>query len=182
VAASFACGSPPPAPTPPTPSSIAAAPPPSPSPAAPEEPPPTPEPDLDPSACPSPKPPPLARIDVGVLIVGVNRLILDATPIVGPDPDYCEAIGYTDRRRYCPPRPEAHPDRAACDSLLMGRAEDTNRYGPRWFVNDRGCVNYAVRPPFCVNHPENQFLVQAFGAGQYEACSRSGVCGGIRVK
>jgi len=126
--------------------------------------------------------PPDERIDVGVLIVGANRLILDSTPIVGPDPDYCRAIGFTDGRRYCPPRPEGHPDRAACDSLLVGRAEDTNRYGPRWFVNDRGCVNYAVRPPFCVNHPENQFLVQAFGAGLYEACSRSGVCGGVRVR
>jgi hypothetical protein len=185
VVASFGCGSNPPTPAPPTtvPPVAAPSPTPSPSPAAePEEPRPTPEPDLDPSACPSPKPPPLARIDVAVLIVGVNRLILDSTPMVGPDPDFCEAIGYTDRRRYCPPRPEGHPDRAACDSLLVGRALDTNRYGPRWFVNNHGCVNYAVRPPFCVNHPENQFLVQAFGAGFYEACSQSGVCGGVRVR
>ena len=68
-------------------------------------------PDIDPTACPSPKPPPLARVDVGLLIVGASRLILDSTPIVGPDPDYCEAIGFTDRRRFCPPRPEGHPDR-----------------------------------------------------------------------
>jgi hypothetical protein len=121
-------------------------------------------------------------VDVGLLIVGASRLILDSTPIVGPDPDYCEAIGFTDRRRFCPPRPEGHPERTVCDALLMGKAADTGRYGPRWFVNERGCVNYAVRPPFCENHPENQFLVFAYGSGLYEACSESGVCGGYRVQ
>ena len=141
-----------------------------------------PEPDVNASDCSDPSPPPLARVDVKILIVGASRLILDATPIVGPDPDYCEKIGYTDRRRFCPPRPEGNPERGACDDLLVGRALDTNRYGPTWTVNGENCVNYAKRMPFCNNHPDNQFLVEAFGAGMYEACSRSNVCGGVQVQ
>jgi hypothetical protein len=177
------CDSPAPMRPQPLPVALAPTPEPSPSPSPEEpEPRPTPEPDIDPSACPSPKPPPLARVDVGILIVGASRLILDSTPIVGPDPDYCEAIGFTDRRRFCPPRPEGHPDREACDAILIGRALDTNRYGPTWTANQKNCVEGAIRPPFCGNHPENQFLVFAYGAGFYEACSRSGVCGAVRVQ
>jgi hypothetical protein len=181
VAANVTCGgaSSPHTSTAVVPTTLAAAP--TPSPTATPEPGPTREPDIDPSACTNPTPPPLARIDVKILIWGASRLILDATPIVGPDPDYCERIGYTDRRRFCPPRPEGNPERGACDDLLVGRALDTDRYGPTWTVNGKNCVNYAVRPPFCNNHPDNQFLVEAFGPGMYEACSRSNVCGGIQI-
>lgn len=185
VLGSLGCGgaSTPNAPPSVVPTTVAAAP--TPTPTATPEPEvvgPTPQPDIDASACGSPKPPPLARIDVGILIVGASRLILDSTPLVGPDPDYCERIGFTDRRRFCPPRPEGHPERAACDALMLGRAWDTNRYGPTWTANDKPCVEGAIRPPFCGNHPDNQFLVFAYGAGRYEACSRSNVCGGLAVQ
>ncbi len=187
LAVCFGCSSPTPTkPRASTPASAEPAPTPSPSPGSPPAPVPepssTPEPDIDPSACPSPKPPPLARVDVKILIVGASRLILDSTPIVGPDPDYCRAIGYSDGRRYCPPRPEGDPERADCEALLVGHATDTNRYGPTWTANERACVEGATRPPFCGNHPENQFLVFAYGAGMFEACSRSGVCGGVRIQ
>ena len=181
VAAAAGCDSPAPTrPLPPTPVALAPTPQPTPSPEE-SDPPSARQPDIDPKACASPSPPPLARMDVGILIVGQSRLILDSTPIVGPDPDFCEAIGYTDRRRFCPPRPEGHPERTFCDALLVGRAADTGRYGPTWTANLKPCVVGAIRPPFCGNHPENQFLVFAYGRGLYEACSQSGVCGAVRV-
>jgi len=84
------------------------------------------------------------------------------------------AIGFTDGRRFCPPRPEGHPERAACDAALVGAAADTGRIGPTWTVNGQPCV-FANG---CENHPTNQFLVFAYAAGTYQACA-SGICGAL---
>jgi hypothetical protein len=40
----------------------------------------------------------------------------------------------------------------------------------------------ATAVPRCVNHPENQFLLFAFGPGLYTACSASGACGEVQVQ
>ncbi len=163
-----------PGPTPkPTPAPTPAAPAPAPTPS----PTPTSDPSLDPSSCKNPIPPRISRIDVKIHIHGANRLILDSTPVVGPDGDYCKAIGYTDGRRYCPTRPEGHPQHTACDALMVGISPDTGRVGPTWDVNGKPCES-----PLCENHPDNQFLVMAFGAGTFEACIlKTGVCGAITV-
>ncbi|HXB57090.1 MAG TPA: hypothetical protein VN461_20165 [Vicinamibacteria bacterium] len=119
----------------------------------------------------------MVRIDVTVHIVGANRLILDSTPLVGPDAAYCQQIGFTDGRRYCPTRPEGHPQHAACDALAVGISPDTGRVGPTWDYNGQPCVGGP-----CENHPDNQFLVMAFKPGTFEACIlRTGVCGAITV-
>jgi len=123
--------------------------------------------------CSDPAPGPATRVDVKVHIAGASRLVLDATVLVGPDDAYCRLIGFTDGRRFCPPRPEGHPERFACDAALAGRAADTGRAGPTWRVNGGACVFSSG----CENHPDNQFLAFAYGPGTYQACVASGVCG-----
>jgi hypothetical protein len=149
---------------------------PGPVPAAPR-PTPTPDPTVDPSSCTNPIPPEIARIDVVIHIHGPNHIILDSTPLVGPDADYCRAIGYTDGRRFCPTRPEGHPQHVACDALRVGTSPDTGRIGPTWDVNGRPCDG-----AICQNDPDNQFLLITSGPGTFEACIlRTGVCGAITI-
>jgi hypothetical protein len=136
----------------------------------------------DPSGdCPPPAPPPLGRMAVGLLIVGNGRLILDSTPLVGPDAAYCREIGFTDGRQFCPVRPEGNPDRFACEAQLIGRARDTGRIGPTWSANGAACLSGGGTEPYCNNHPENQYLVFAVGSGTFTACASNGVCGAYRV-
>jgi hypothetical protein len=125
-------------------------------------------------SCGDPQPGPLSKIDVKIHIYGSGRTVLDASPLVGPDEAYCRTIGFTDGRKYCPPRPEGNPERAACDAALVGPAADTGRIGPTWRVNGQPCV-FANG---CENHPNNQFLVFAYTAGTYQACAR-GICGAL---
>ncbi|HSB62303.1 MAG TPA: hypothetical protein VLI67_11330 [Vicinamibacteria bacterium] len=129
--------------------------------------------------CSNPTPPPLSRIDAKIHIRGANRITLDSTPLVGPDADYCRQIGFTDGRRFCPARPEGHPQRHACDGALIGRAKDTGRVGPTWSVGGQACV----LANGCENHPDNQFLAFAYARSGvvYEACAENGVCGGVAV-
>ena len=107
-------------------------------------------------SCGPPAPPPLGRIQVGILIVGAGRLILDSTPLVGPNADYCRQIGFTDGRQFCPVRPEGNPERAACEAGIIGRARDTGRVGPTWRANGAGCLSGAGNLPYCNNHHDNQ--------------------------
>jgi len=121
-------------------------------------------------------------MQVGILIVGAGRLILDSTPLVGPNRDYCQQIGFTDGRQFCPVRPEGHPERFACEAAIIGQARDTGRTGPTWSANGAGCLSGAGNPPYCNNHPDNQFLVFAVGSGTFQACGQSGVCGAVVVQ
>lgn len=145
---------------------------------------PTPPP-VDPALC-TPKPPALGRMNVEVLYDVGFRKVLDATPLVGPDTGYCASLGYTDGRRFCPARLEGDPLRPSCDALLVGRATDTGRLGPTWNRNGRECEPPAATPPEgqgrarCVNHGDSQFLVYAFGSGDFAACA-AGVCGQLSV-
>lgn len=139
---------------------------------------PTPAPTPEPSGpCSNPTPGPVAKIDVKIHIYGANRLILDSTPLVGPDAAFCAKIGYTDGRRFCPSRPEGHPEKYACDAMLMGQADDTGRVGPTWYVDHKACVFENG----CENHPDNQFLSFAYKAGLFEACAHNGVCGSLVI-
>jgi len=128
-------------------------------------------------SCGEPGPAAASRVEVKIHIVGASRLILDSTPLVGPDDAYCRRIGFTDGRRFCPTRPEGHPERSACDALVSGSAADTGRPGPTWRANGRPCV-FANG---CENHPDNQYLAFAYGPGTYSACVASGACGSLAV-
>lgn len=86
---------------------------------------PTPEPSPFPTPlalCSGPTPGPLTAWRVELHSVGPNWALIDATPLVGPDADYCESAGWTDHRRYCPPRPEGTPEPIvrACLDLVVG--------------------------------------------------------------
>lgn len=128
-------------------------------------------------SCSDPLPGPASQVNVKIHIAGASRLVLDATPLVGPDDAYCRQIGFTDGRRFCPTRAEGHPERGACDALVSGTAADTGRPGPTWKVNGGPCV----RGNGCENHPDNQFLAFAYGPATYSACVASGSCGSLDV-
>jgi hypothetical protein len=141
-------------------------------------------PDPNTTAC-VPEPPPLSRVNVKVHSDQGVKKILDSAPIVcsgGAFEGFCEKMMNDPSRRCCPPRPEGHPQRVACDEMLMGRARDSGRVGPTWTLNGNGCVGGdSTAIPRCVNHPDNQYLLFAFGPGRYTACSDGGVCGDLQV-
>ena len=107
-----------------------------------------------------------------VHIRGPNQWTLDSTPLVGPDVDYCRKIGFQDGRSFCPVRQEGDPQRVPCESYAVGKAEDTGRYGPTWYRNGKYCTGEIGD---CNNHPDNQYLLLAWGDGRYEACTADGI-------
>ncbi|MGE5126818.1 MAG: hypothetical protein ACM3PV_11040 [Betaproteobacteria bacterium] len=130
--------------------------------------------------CGEPAPPPISSIAIKVHGGTGDRLLLDSTPLVGPDVAYCREIGYTDGRAYCPVRPEGNPERVACEAARVGRASDTGRVGPTWTVDGRPCDGSGAVTS-CVNHPTNQFQVYAYGAGTFRACASNGACGSLKL-
>jgi hypothetical protein len=128
--------------------------------------------------CGSPLPPELSRINLNIHQRGDSRWILDSTPIVGPDADYCAKIGFTDGRSFCPVRAEGDPERTACELYVTGRAQDTGRPGPTWSVDGKACTG----PPGCENNSDNQYQVFAYQAGFYKVCgNKNDICGEIVV-
>jgi hypothetical protein len=134
----------------------------------------SPNPPPEASGCGEPSPPDLLKIKVNVHIKGPNSWTLDATPLVGPDPEYCAAIGFRDGRANCPVRPEGHPEREACETFLVGVAADTGRPGPTWKRDGSLCTGPGSG---CRNDAENQYLLKAIASGLYTACAQSGLCG-----
>lgn len=130
--------------------------------------------------CGEPAPPAIARFNVTVHARQAGRAVLNSTPLVGPDAAYCRQVGFTDGRLFCPVRPEGHPERLACETARVGRAADTGRAGPTWSANGKRCSG-SDGGASCLNHPENQFLAFAYGAGRFRACGASGACGEITL-
>jgi hypothetical protein len=116
------------------------------------------------------------------LVNGVDRWQLDARPIVENIDGYCQKVGLGSvNTKYCDTRAEGDPQREACDALVVGRARDTNRYGPTWYYNDVNCSATSIEG--CRNHADNQFLVVARGPGRYLACASDDVtCGGCELR
>lgn len=121
-------------------------------------------------AC-DPTPPPLYGIQVKVIFdSGFLRRTLDSRPRVINIDGYCGKAGFGATDKFCWTRPEDDPQAAACDSLAVGRAGDTGRYGPTWFYNGKPCTATGDQLG-CSNHPDNQFLVNTRGDGEYAACA-----------
>jgi hypothetical protein len=131
-------------------------------------------------SCGAPLPPEVSRIAMKVQGRGGDRSLLDSTPLVGPDAEYCRKIGFTDGRSVCPLRMEGSPERAACEALRVGRASDTDRPGPTWSANGKRC-NGPDGGTACLNHSDNQYLAWAYGSGTFRACAASGVCGELQL-
>ena len=134
----------------------------------------------EPGTCGPPLPPSVSRIAMKIHQSGAERVLLDSTPLVGPDAEYCRAIGFTDGRTVCPVRIEGSPERSACEALRVGRASDTGRPGPTWSANGKRCDG-PDGGTACLNHSENQYLAWAYGSGTFRACAASGVCGELVV-
>ena len=130
------------------------------------------------SSCGDPLPPPVTRMQVSVHLRGAERWILDSTPLVGPDLEYCRKIGFTDSRSYCPVRPEGNPQRSACELYAIGRAKDTARPGPTWYRDGRFCTG---KSSGCENNGDNQYLLDVYLGGTYQACAANGVCGEVEA-
>ncbi|MGE5126817.1 MAG: hypothetical protein ACM3PV_11035 [Betaproteobacteria bacterium] len=128
--------------------------------------------------CGEPLPPPVTSIGVKVHIRGTENWILDSTPLVGPDLEYCRKIGFTDNRSVCPVRPEGNPQRSACELYAIGRAKDTNRPGPTWYLDGHFCTG---RASGCENNGDNQYLLNTYRGGTFRACANNGVCGEVEV-
>jgi hypothetical protein len=98
---------------------------------------------------------------------------LDSTAIVGHNPAYCSAIGYTDGRSLCPMRLPEAPDREACEAWRLGNAVDTGRPGPTWRKADGSfCTGKASG---CENHPNNQHDLLTYVSGTYVVSASNGV-------
>jgi len=131
------------------------------------------------SGCGVPYPPPVTRIKVYKHLKGHDYDTLDATPLVGHDVVYCASIGFTDGRSLCPVRPEGHPEREACEAWAVGRAEDTNRYGPTW---TNGAGNYCTGGDSGCRNAENQYSLWVHLSGTYTACATNKACGSLDVQ
>jgi hypothetical protein len=122
----------------------------------------------------SPTPPPLYRIRLKVHAGGGgNRRVLDSRPEVVDMDGYClKRFGHNSFS--CFTAPEGDPQMFACDKMAVGRASDTDRWGPTWAYKPnmgapaQPCSDTAN--PGCINHPDNQFLVISKGQGAFQAC------------
>jgi len=123
-----------------------------------------------------PLPPPVSRFKVKVQYKSKETWTLDATPLVGPDPEYCARIGYTDGRQICTVRPEGDPKRAECEAFAVGNAEDTGRPGPTWTREGEMCTG---PDSLCENHPDNQYKLLIYKGAVYTACAENGACGSV---
>ena len=125
------------------------------------------------SGCGRPYPPPVTRLNCKVHLRGIEYYTLDSTPMVGPNVEYCAAIGYTDGRSLCPVRPEGAPDRIACELWRVGKAKDTGRPGPTWTIADTGAYCTGSESG-CQNHPDNQFQLWVSQSGRYRVAAENG--------
>lgn len=145
---------------------------------------PTPDPNVPPpgSACGKPYPPMITRFQVKIHLKEEDSWTVDATPLVGPDADYCASIGFGDRT-ICAIRPEGAEDREACELWRVGTARDTGKPGPTWTVTLKdGTTSYCTGPTgHCEHHPNGPFSVKAYKGGLYRACSEAGACGEVDV-
>jgi hypothetical protein len=124
------------------------------------------------SGCGRPYPPEVSKMNCKVHTRGPEYYTLDSTPLVGPNPSYCAAIGYTDGRTICPLRLENAPDRVACENWRTGNAQDTGRPGPTWRKADGGfCTGPASG---CANHPTSQYALLAYLPGSYVVSAANG--------
>lgn len=147
---------------------------------------PTPDPNIPPadSGCGKPYPPNITRFAVGIHLKDRDFWTIDSTPLVGPDADYCAAVGFTDGRSICAIRPEGTPDRAACENWRAGIAKDTGRPGPTWtFFPKDGPPTYCTGlESGCDHFDENgPFTVKAYKGGLYQVCTALNACGTVDV-
>ena len=110
---------------------------------------------------------------------------IDSTPLVGPNGEYCLAIGFTDGRTICPLRTEGAQDRAACELWRGGIAKDGT---PRAHLDphrlqdrERDRVQQRTGRAVPDHHPNGAYTAKAFRGGLYKVCTEAGACAQIDV-
>ena len=132
------------------------------------------------SGCGQPYPPPLSEIRMKIHVKAPEYWTLDATPIVGPNLEYCTAIGYYDGRDRCPVRLEGDPQRIPCEAWILGNAEDTGKPGPTWSRDfNYWCTTFDASG--CQHNPDNPLSLFIQLGGQYQACRGEDICGNLEV-
>jgi len=132
------------------------------------------------SGCGQPYPPPLAEIRMKIHVKAPEYWTLDATPIVGPNLEYCKAIGYYDGRDMCPVRLEGDPQRIPCEAWILGNAEDTGKPGPTWSRDfEYWCTTFEASG--CEHNPDNSLSLFIQKGGSYQACRGEDICGNLLV-
>ena len=122
----------------------------------------------------SPLPPPISRFKVKVQAKNRDYWDVDATPLVGPNFEYCASIGFTDGRTICNVRPEGDPQRDECEAWAVGVALDTGELGPTWTRDGEFCTG---RESECEHEPVNIFQVRVYTGGLIKACAENKACG-----
>jgi len=151
----------------------------------------TPDPNVPPagSGCGKPYPPVITRFQVKIHSKDRDFWQLDATPMVGPNVEYCASVGFTDGRSICSIRPEGAPDRLACELWRLGKAQDTGKNEPTWIFFDKDgtqsfCSTTDSPTAPCwryVDDPSNITKVKAIKGGLYRACAENGACSDVDV-
>ena len=128
-----------------------------------------------------PPPPPTYSLRLKVHLDFGYKKVLDSRALVGPSAEYCSSIGYPGD--ICVVRNENDPQAVTCNNLAVGKARDTGRYGPTWYYNDKPCrgIGEGGNDPGCRNHETNQFLVYAFGSGDFGACTDKENCQAFHI-
>src|SRR5512145_3343173 len=142
-----------------------------------------PPPTSDPAIACTPDPPPIYGFLVKIHSDLGYKKILDSRGKV-KDKDYCTAVGYSNFD-ICVVRDENDPQAVSCNNHIAGKAEDTKRYGPTWFYNGAPCrpIGDGSDAPGCKNHPTNQWMLFAFGPGEYMACAEGRLgCNSITIE
>jgi hypothetical protein len=136
------------------------------------------------SGCGEPYPPEIARYRVKILLKNTDYYTLDATAEVGPHPDYCATVGFTDGRIFCPMRPEggAYFDQPQCEAWRAGIAKDTGEPGPTWVKDSTYCTG----PASGCERTQNPAQVIAYtgsglGWGTYQVCDAHDICGYLTI-
>ena len=122
------------------------------------------------SGCYRPYPPTVSRFNCKIHLKDKEFYTLDSTPLVGPNPEYCASIGFSDRS-ICPVRPEGSVDRVACENWRVGVAKDTGRPGPTWTRDGNFCTGPASG---CANTPDGQYSLWVYQGGTYKVAAENG--------
>ena len=122
------------------------------------------------SGCGQPYPPPLHGINVKLHIMAPEYFTLDATPLVGPNSEFCREIGYTDGREFCPVRVEKElPSGAPVRGLDHGQCRGHRQAGPD--LEPRlGALCMTFEASGCQHNPDNPLSLFIQLGGKYQAC------------
>ncbi len=85
--------------------------------------------------------------------------------------NYCERAGFATTSKFCFTRREGDSQSEACDYLAVGSSAGDESLGTNVELERPPMHRTAGGADGCSNHPDNQFLVNTRGDGNFEACA-----------